>query len=151
MTIKPNGWLPAALLLLVAFPAFAGLGGDYSSVTADRMKMQASVRMLPAQLQYSVHELQMPSGTIVREYVSPAGKVFAVTWHGPQMPDLQQLFGSYFADYRNAAQAMPGRHGPLLIDQLGLVIRSGGHMRAFSGLAYVPQLMPPGIAVDQIK
>jgi Protein of unknown function (DUF2844) len=150
MKIKLYGWLPAAMLLLVAHPALAGLGGDYNSIAADRTKMQAGIRLLPAQ-QFTVHELQAPSGTTVREYVSFGGKVFAVTWRGPQMPDLQQLFGNYFGTYKGAAETMPGRHGPLIVNQPGLVVESGGHMRAFSGRAYVPQLMPQGVTADEIK
>ena len=141
--------LLAAVLLLIFPSAFAALGSDYSSVSADSTRMMASTRMLPAQ-QYSAHVLQVPSGTVVREYVSTAGKVFAVSWHGPQMPDLRQLFGSYFSEFKKAARAKRGL-GSLNINQPGLVIVSGGHMRAFAGLAYVPQLVPQGVSITSLK
>ena len=37
------------------------------------------------------------------------------------------------------------------ITQPGLVIQSGGRMRAFRGRAYVPQLLPPGVTPDDIR
>jgi hypothetical protein len=39
--------------------------------------------------------LTLPRGTTAREYVSPSGQVFAVSWQGQAMPDLGQLLGSW--------------------------------------------------------
>jgi hypothetical protein len=90
----------------------------------------------------------------VREFVSSAGKVFAVAWQGPIHPDLQQLLGTYYEQYTQAVQAQratrKGR-GPLLIQEPGLVVQVSGHMRAFVGRAYVPQMMPAGVKVEDIR
>lgn len=135
-----------------ALPAFASLGGDASSVEADRAHMNASVRVTQSQ-NYSVHEMQSASGTLVREYVSPAGKVFAVTWSGQFMPQMQQILGNYFSQYTAALQAQPHRYGhrPLDLRLPGLVIQTGGHMRAYSGRAYVPDMLPQGVSAEAIR
>lgn len=101
---------------------------------------------------YAVHEIRLPSATVVREYVSGSGKVVAVSWHGPFLPDLQQLLGKYFERYKQAAVAAH-RHGrrPLVVRQPELVVQSGGHMRAFHGKAYLPNMLPEGLHADAIR
>lgn len=141
--------LAALLLLAWAGPAIAALGDNEASVAADQAKLKATRRIVAAPL-YTVHEIQQGSGTVVREYVSVQGQVFAVTWRGPLMPNLRQVLGSYFADYHAAAAKRAGR-GPVRLHQPGLVLHSGGHMRAFSGQAYIPQLLPAGVAIDEIQ
>jgi hypothetical protein len=43
------------------------------------------------------------------------------------------------------------RRGSLLIRQPDFVVQSGGHMRSFSGIAYIPQLLPKYVTVDEIQ
>jgi hypothetical protein len=104
---------------------------------------------------FTVQQSTLPSGTVVREYVDANSTVFAVTWDGPAMPDLRSLFGdTYFSQYVRSARATAvnrnGR-GPMLVNQPTLVVQSSGRMRAFFGKAYVPQLLPRGVTVDQIQ
>lgn len=139
-------------LLAFAVPALAALGGDVSSVETDRAHMKAAVKQTQVD-GYDIHEISAPGGTVVKEYVSPAGKVFAVSWHGPFYPDLQQILGTYFQQYQAGLQAQPkhyGRH-PLNMQQSGLVVQSGGHMRAYWGRAYVPDMVPQGVQLNEIK
>ena len=134
-------------------PARASLGKDVASVEADRAEMQGS-RRLVENASYAVHELQAPTGTTVREYVSPDGRVFAVAWQGPFIPNLRQLLGTYFVAFSQAAQAQKGQrpgHGPLLVELPGLVVESGGHMRAFHGRAYIPEWVPASAAEEGIR
>lgn len=138
------------LLLVISGPAAAALGGSEASIAADQAHMKATRRIISAP-QYTVHEIQMVSGTLVREYVSAQGLVFAVAWQGPFMPDLQQVLGSYFADYVADAKSKRTVSGSLLVQQPGLVVQSGGRMRAFFGRAYIPQLLPANVAVDDIR
>jgi hypothetical protein len=98
-----------------------------------------------------VHELRLPSGTIVREYLDASGTVFAVTWRGPFKPDLPTLLGRYFDSYASAPRSAGSTRSRLAIDQANLVVRAGGHQRAFVGLAYVPQLLPPGVSVADLQ
>ena len=140
--------LPA--LLVLSGPAAAALGGDEASIAADQTQMKAARRIVSSQ-KYTTHEIQIASGTLVREYLSPQGQVFAVTWKGPLKPDLQQILGEHFADYVAAASGKHSRRGPVLLQQPGLVIQSGGHLRAFSGRAYIPQMIPAGVNVGELQ
>ncbi len=148
----PGMALGAALIAgSLALPAFAALGGDAPSVDADVAKMKAQT-LAKAVSGYTVSQLTLPSGTVVNEYVSSEGKVFAVTWKGPAMPNLQQTLGTYFAAFQAAGSVPHGaNHHQLTIHQSDLVLRTGGHMRAWNGKAYVPSLLPPNFSLDEIK
>jgi hypothetical protein len=134
---------------VAALPVQAALGGPEATVEADRLQVQGTQRVTRLSA-YTVHEMQAPSGTVVREYVSPAGTVFAVAWQGPSMPDLRQVLGTYFDRYAEAAAQRKAR-GPIAIEQPGLVVQSSGHMRAFVGRAYIPEALPPGVGADSIR
>jgi hypothetical protein len=140
-------------LLILPLPALASLGGDVTSVHLDQAKMQGSLRT-SSNNSYTVHEIQASTGVAVKEYASPSGKVFAVTWQGPFHPDLRQLLGTYFDQFSQAEQAQHAQrrgHGPVSIQQAGLVVQISGHMRSFSGRAFVPQMMPVGIHAEDIR
>ena len=140
----------ALAMVAISCSASAALGENATSTEADRVSMNATLRMLPA-AKYTVHEIQTPSGTTIREYVSPAGTVFAVAWQGPVMPDLRQTLGRYFDRYIEGAGGKQSGHRHRAISEPGLVVQSHGHMRAFSGRAYVPQLLPQGVSVEEIR
>ncbi|MDR1709855.1 MAG: DUF2844 domain-containing protein, partial [Candidatus Accumulibacter sp.] len=108
------GILCAALLSFYA-SAWAALGEGEASVAVDQEAMNASRRVSDAP-QYALHEIQLNSGTLVREYVSAKGIVFAVAWQGPFLPDLKQLLGQYFDAYTEAARNAPAGRGPIRID-----------------------------------
>jgi Protein of unknown function (DUF2844) len=136
--------------LSVAAPAFAALGADSTSVQSDLVRMKGTLRMTST-AGYTVHEITTPAGTVVREYVSPSDKVFAVSWRGPLRPDLRQMLGSYFGQFQQAASTPhPGGHRHLAIEQPGLVVQSSGHMRAFAGRAWAPDLLPQNFSVSDI-
>ncbi len=143
----------AVVILATAFPAWASLGGDTVSIQADQLHMQGT-RTTKAAESYTVHEIQAATGTVVREYLSPQGKVFAVAWNGPWLPDLRQLLGGYFEQYQAAVQPQSGARRvrkPVMINQPGLVVQVGGHIRAFSGRAYVPEMLPSGVRAEDIQ
>jgi hypothetical protein len=144
--------LHIALIALVApSVAFAVLGGDVSSVQADRMQMKASVPVANKSANFTVHEMTTASGIAVREYASTTGTVFAVAWKGRGIPDLHQLMGTYFDTYTEAAKTAHGGRTHLVVRQDALVVRSGGHMRSFVGSAYVPGMLPQGVTEADIK
>ena len=102
---------------------------------------------------YSVHEAQLETGTVVREYASASGQVFAVTWRGPVLPDLNQWLGGYFSAFKQGADQLrlAGRRGaPINLVQEGLVVQSNGRMRNFFGHAYVPALVPPSLEINDV-
>ena len=132
-------------------PALAALGGEALSVDADVARMKGQARC-SAVAGYTVCQITLPSGTVVNEYVSSEGKVFAVTWKGAAMPDLNQTLGAYFTEYKAAAALTAhSGHNHLAVRQQDLVVLNGGHMRAWMGRAYLPSLLPPNFSVDDIK
>jgi len=151
----PNGrtirlLLPSVLLAL-AFPAWAALGDNVTSVNNDKAHMKGTLRSVATQ-HYVKHEIQVPSGQVVREFVSPSGSVFGVAWEGPFQPDLQQLLGSYFEPVKQAVTAQQRHgHGPIFVETSGFVFQQGGHARSFHGRAYVPAMVPQGVDVTEIQ
>jgi hypothetical protein len=141
-----------ALAWLAAAPARAGLGEPQSSIEADSVRMSAR-HALARTPQYTVHELKMADGSLLRQYVAGNGRVFAIRWNTLSKPDLSSLLGSAFADYRSAAQ-MAARQGGIQRhfrhDASDLVLQSDGHLHVYSGYAYRRSLLPPGLIPQSI-
>ncbi len=137
-------------ILLAGVPARAALGQRVTSVDADRRQMHGTLRVVQAQ-GYALHEIRTANGVVVHEYVSPAGWVFAVSWRGRVMPDLVQLLGAWYPIYRKALESAPRRRGPLVLRSGGLVVQLSGRMRAHSGRASIPGLVPAGLSPEVIR
>jgi Protein of unknown function (DUF2844) len=142
--------LPGAMLLPAS--ALAHLGGDVDSVDTDRRVFHAEMSSTPM-LNYNLHGITTEAGTVVHEYATRQGTVFAVTWQGPFPPDLKQLFGKYYEQFQAAAAAQmrPGMHRQLNIAAADLVVESSARLRAFGGRAYVPSLVPAGVSVAELQ
>jgi hypothetical protein len=141
-----------ALLFVALLPqiARAALGGPEASIAEEAQQLKVSVKSTP-RANYRLHELQMSSGTVLREFADTGGTVFAVAWSGPTIPNLRQALGQYFAAYVSAAQGKrAGGHTHLEIRQTDWVMQSNGHMRSFQGRAYLPQALPAGVTLDEI-
>jgi hypothetical protein len=165
--LKRLGWTvahaTAAMSVLWAVHAHAELGGAPMSPPAD--DQAATVRALQRAMRsadgvqtstaaYTVREITLGSGTVIHEYTSAAGSVFGLAWRGPTMPDLASLLGSYFPQYTAGVQAAHQARGwraPVAVETSGLVIRTGGHMGAFSGQAWLPSALPAGVAGTDIQ
>ncbi|MGE5336560.1 MAG: DUF2844 domain-containing protein [Gemmatimonadota bacterium] len=148
----------AAFVVVAAYlapgAAMASLGGDAATVELDRTHFRAmrmSARTASAPPAYTVQSMQLPGGINVREYVSAAQKVFAVAWDGPRIPDVRQLLGAYYPRYVDSAKAAARGHRPVERQDADLVIRTSGHPRAFRGLAYLPQQVPPGVDPSELQ
>ena len=156
--VAGKGWVVSlryliASLLLLAFAqiASASLGGTVSSVESDRAHLKGAARMVVGN-DYTMHEITAPTGTKVREFVSPNGVVFGVAWDGPALPDMRQVLGDHFDEYKQAAQEQKNRRrGPLLIETPRMVFQLSGHPRSFHGRAYLPQDVPPGVKADEVR
>ena len=165
MILKPHIGL-AALLGLVCWSgyAYATLGQTQDTVETDRMRMGAVRQSLDSNSAimhaavsnaYTVQQIALTDNTVVREYVNGAGVVFGVTWHGASIPSLSQLLGDdglakMQTAYQAARAAHPGR-GPVALQTSDVVFYSGGHPQAFSGVAYVPRLVPAGVDPSVIR
>jgi hypothetical protein len=150
--IRLLGGLAAGMLAsqIVCPPALATLGEDITTIENDRLKMKAQLRMTTV-AGHTVHEIQSADGMVVREYVAPSGKVFAVSWSGPLLPDFRQMLGRYFDEYHSGASSPRVGRRHLVLEKTDLVVHSNGHMRAFQGNAYVPSLLPPNFSAADIK
>lgn len=142
----------SAIVLVTVRPARATLGGSPDSVESDSRALSSVRGSTTFHNSYSVQEIDY-GGTAVREYVSPDGIVFAIAWNGIRHPDLTVLLGSYAGPYSEALQKTPcqpgARHLSLKAD--GVVVEKWGHVRSLQGRAYAPELIPPGVSLDEIR
>jgi Protein of unknown function (DUF2844) len=132
--------------------ARAGLGGDLTSVLDDAAGMHGAVQTTPFQ-QFEIDEVVTDNGMRVREFVNRKGIVFAVSWAGPAAPDLRRLLGAQFAVYTSALSTRTrlGLQRSVRVVTPDLVVESEGHPRNFTGRAYLPAMLPIGIATADIR
>jgi hypothetical protein len=147
--------LGLVLILVFFLPArqtLAALGESVDSIESDRESLTAVRGAMTAHRGYTVHEIKTDS-TVVREYVSPAGIVFAVAWNGLVHPDLAELLGSYAGEYQEALQQTQRKQGrrQLQVKTNRVVVQKWGHIRDMKGRAYAPDLIPSGVSIDAIK
>jgi hypothetical protein len=133
-------------------PALAALGGDTASVASDAVALHGEIHSTPLQ-QYDIREITSDNGMRLREFQTRGGVVFAIVWSGPAMPDLQKLLGASYQTYTTAVAAAnhPGLKRPLRIATSNLVVESEGHMRAYTGRAYLPALIPAGTSPADLR
>ncbi len=93
--------LGPALLMLLAIPTWASLGDTAASVLNDQAQWKGTLSSVDNGT-YAVHEITIPSGARIREYVSPAGAVFGIAWDGQFAPNFQQLLGPYYQQVQQA-------------------------------------------------
>ncbi|MGZ6186769.1 MAG: DUF2844 domain-containing protein [Candidatus Binataceae bacterium] len=158
-------FIALALLFVGGSPtttAYAALGETADSITADAASFNAvTVQQVarpalnaPAVKAYTVEQMTIASGIAVKEYVSPNGRVFAVTWRGRRPPDLAVLLGSYFTQYKDAANAGGlTAHGLHHASVRGsdVTVETAGHMRDMWGRALLPAMLPPGVEQSEIQ
>lgn len=151
--------------LAAVSPAYAVLGGapmtPPTGATVSNAVTHAAVAgasvvasAASASASYTVRTTTLAVGTVVNEYVGSDGVVFGIAWQGPRIPDLPTLLGSYFPQYVQGVQnqrANGGGRGPVSVSGGALVVRSGGHMGAFAGQAYLPQALPAGVSASDIQ
>lgn len=136
----------------------ATLGEAAWSLEMDRQALQARpsrelsrpTRLTP----YEVHEIVSDAVT-VREYLNEKGIVFGLAWKGHAHPDLSRLLGSFHEDYQRHSKPQQGRlrtrGSNRIVRGSRVVVQKSGRMRALSGRAYVPSLLPEGVKPDAIR
>jgi hypothetical protein len=142
--------LVLSALLLGTAPAWAVLGESVDSVRSDQVHLRGQL-LAVSRLDYTIHQISAPDGTVVREYVSTEGRVFGVSWQGPTIPNLAQLLGSHFAEFQQASQSSAHRRRAVAVRTDRLVVESGGHPRAFHGRAYLPGFLPNSISEAAVR
>jgi hypothetical protein len=149
----PKAILSAVLVLaLGSMPAWAGLGQPEASVTSDQLHMKSEHRVQDFQA-YKVHELANTEGAVVREYVSPDGTVFGLTWQGRSTPDMTQLLGNYVNNFQTAT-----RDQTQIRQRRGITIRTNDfvysnfcRMGVCSGSAFAPKLLPSNVSAEVMR
>jgi hypothetical protein len=152
--MRPAIILMFFVTLLQGALAYAALGGAPSDFggTPVRAARSLAATSSTATAVYTVSQTTIDSGTIVREYTDAAGKVFAVSWSGPTLPDLRTLLGDKFTALTDAAgKRTQAGHSQLALNQSDVVIVSNGHMRSFAGHAFIPSALPAGFDTTTIE
>lgn len=147
----------AGLALTLLLPAaHAVLGEPLALPSAARAQAAAAPRSaLPAGVQ--VVERASGDGGWIREYVSPQGIVFAVSWNTRFKPRLDTLLGRYQAGYAAAASQAMARPGRAAVQRQAtlraddLVVQSSGFVNTFHGRAWVPSLVPAGFDAATLR
>jgi hypothetical protein len=148
-----QGLFLITLLLSPFSTALAILGEGKESVETDRRALSGQRKTLSHE-NYTVEVIQ-GSGIELREYVDANGKIFAVAWTGNQIPDLSNLFGTYFSEHQKALEdarkTVPRRRGPLHLESTHLIVETGGRNPRLWGRAFLPSLIPPGLSREEIR
>jgi len=135
-------------------PSWAVLGGDVSSIQVDQTRMRAQRESRAAVREGTVHELRMPDGSSIRQFVNANGIVYAVAWSTRLKPDFAQMLGRHAADFEAGVAAVsrsPGLTRSAEVDRGDLVVHSSGRPGAFVGQAWLKSLLPSGARTDAIR
>ncbi len=146
-----GGWGSTVHAMLGEPKVRNGLSATPSEPTGSAQRLAAQNR--PVGAPWTAQQTTLDTGTTVQEFSTANGIVFAVTWQGPVLPDLQTLLGKHFLAYAKTASQARENHrfgGAVLVTGPELVMHSGGRMRNFSGYAYVPALVPAGVNIADL-
>lgn len=148
----------AGLALTLLLPAAHAVLGEPLVLPANASRAQAAAAprsALPAGVQ--VVERASGDGGWIREYVSPQGIVFAVSWNTRFKPRLDTLLGRYQAGYAAAASQAMARPGRAAVQRQAtlraddLVVQSSGFLNTFHGRAWAPSLVPAGFDAATLR
>jgi hypothetical protein len=137
--------------MLFASTACAQLGG---TIPATPRAGSAAVANHLADASIRIRAWTDEGGTKIHEYATGDGLIFAYTWEGPTMPNLDGLLGRYSASYRAKAAELAGTRSSLhasRVVQPDVIVDSGGQMRSYVGRAWLPAAIPPGISPADLQ
>ena len=140
-------------LLLYSHAAPAVLGETAESISADHMRFKGVLKR-SASGPLTTHEISLPDGSSIKEYVNADGVVFAVSWRSRLKPNLEALLGAQYLAAGTTPTMPTGVAGSKMqhsIRRPNLVVHQAGRMNAFGGLAYVPTLVPRGFDAETLR
>jgi len=156
----------AACCILISFIGGGGiaqataLGEKVPEVSAQQVKSQTNSNLKISQkvsslgVSYSVQETEQ-EGQLMKEFVNSDGVVFAVSWKGLGPPDFSDILGKYYKDFQAQSQSnsllQAHSRNRMNIKTTDIVVRNSAHGSSMRGLAYVPALLPAGVAVEELK
>lgn len=146
-------FLMAFAALFMPLSAYAVLGGDEADLPADVAATRMELRPVDAsQVRFRIHELREGvDGPRIRQFAGRNGKLFGVAWDGPVKPDLRQALGPYYDRYLATVRAAGKVRGLRQVRIDDFELRLSGHMRHFSGAAWVPSLAPNGVTLGDVR
>ena len=148
MKLQHLAW---GLLWACAGSSHAALGGAVANLTSSALSQREVVQTLTSTTA-TYRETVLTNGTVVHEYRGADSIVYAVTWHGPFLPDLQALLGTYFETLRSPPnQASRKGSAGLRVLQSDIGLIAGGHMGAFEGKAWIPAKLPAAVTANDLK
>ena len=130
--------------------ARAALGDDVAAVAADQARLGASLQVHQRK-GYAIHELTAPAGAKLREFVGEAGKVFAVSWSGGFRPNLRDVMGVHYDRFIAGARGRRAARGIARIELPGMVVIMGGNLRNSFGQVVLTDLLPKGVAAEDLR
>jgi hypothetical protein len=136
--------------MMGSVPAWGALGENASSVDSDAQAFHGQ-HVVVAKAGYNMHQITMQDGSVVKEFASPAGVVFAVSWQGHSIPDLHQLLGSYLTNLQQGQRTQWIPRRAVTVQGNDFVLSSFGRMRSFRGRAYVPSLVPANLTMEAVQ
>ncbi len=142
--------ISALLVALGSGSAWAALGENVASVELDAQALGGQHVTVP-KTGFDLHQITLKDGTIVNEFVSPAGTVFGISWQGHVIPNLHQLLGSYMVSLQQGQRTAVSPRRAITIQGDNFVFSSMGHMRSFHGRAYVPGLIPSNLTAEVVQ
>lgn len=149
--------LVAATLILSFSTAGAAALGERIFTVSGQSKAQVSNLKITQKnssvgTPYSVQESE-EGGIKMKQFVSSDGVVFAVAWKGIAPPDFNDILGKYYSDYSAETQSVlrPRNRKKLNVKSQDFVFRNSSLGGSFRGLAYVPSLLPAGLAVEDLQ
>ena len=150
--VQKISFLMAVYLQLFSPLAIASLGDDSASVEKDRDHFHCK---LLGQRKFASHQMKeiTADGIAIREYINNEGKIFAISWNGSNHPDLSALLGEYFEEFKAKNISTPKLRGQRSYSRLEtdhIILERSGHMRAVRGKAYIPELVPVGVVIDEL-
>ncbi|WP_321924146.1 DUF2844 domain-containing protein [Paraburkholderia guartelaensis] len=133
--------------------AQAALGGKIDSLQIEASALRGQLSSTASTSTYTTQVITLPTGTTVREYANAAGQVFAVSWSGPRPPDLSQLFGTYFSEYKAALQTPTHAdlHRHVAVESAQMRYVGGGRMNNMRGTAWLPAAVPAGVTPEDLQ
>ncbi len=129
------------MLMMATTPAWAALGSNVASVDADVQAFNGQ-HTLVAKTGFNLHQITMQDGSVINEYVSPAGTVFGVSWRGHRIPNFHQLLGTYLTNMQQGQRTNVIPRRAVTIQGTDFMLTSFGRMMNYQGRAWVPSLIP---------
>ncbi|MFM6928689.1 MAG: DUF2844 domain-containing protein [Bdellovibrio sp.] len=136
--------------MLFAVQSLAALGDQIAGALSGSAKAPQTTS---SGASFTVTQSTDANGIFVRQYIDSSGLVFAISWKGSFVPDLENLLGGFTADFKNAVHKKGKLRGSrrLKVDTGFIIVEGGGRQRDQSGRAYIPVKLPAGFDLKDVN